>query len=122
MPVLKRAMQSENYWVRHVAGDLMAKIFNIQQFSDAVNVHDLQAQSRARALDVLVPALWDEDALLRGAAAEALGRLREKRAAEALTARLRDAHEWVRQVAQASLQQLETASAKAATDWASAAP
>jgi len=118
LATLQRALRSDSYWVRHVAADLLAKIFNIRDTTRELGSRtDREARKRAHSLDLLVAALWDDDALLRGAATEALGRLGDVRAAEALTARLRDTNQWVRAAAAKALEQFNLASAAPEPSW-----
>ena len=57
-------------------------------------------------VDALLLALGDWDRDLRQAAAEALGRVADRRAVEPLVARLQDADEWVRQSTERALHAL----------------
>jgi HEAT repeat protein len=104
---VKRALRSDDFSVRNAATELLERIFSIRRQSFRSTNADGEAERRVQAAEMLIVCLWDDDALLRGAAAEALGHLRARRALDVLKVKAEDAHDWVRGRATAALVQVE---------------
>ena len=117
LPVLKRALRSEDFSVRGAATELLERIFSIRRQSWRSSSADSDAERRMQAAEMLIVCLWDDDALLRGAAAEALGHLKTRRALEGLKLKVEDAHEWVRDRAANAIVLLEATEASAGGGW-----
>lgn len=111
---LKRAVRAGDFTVQNAATELMDRIFGIKRRAYLVKSNDFEADRRARAAEILIPCLWDDDALLRSAAAETLGALRCRRAADVLRVATEDGNEQVRNHAADALQALESGGAGAA--------
>jgi HEAT repeat protein len=107
LPLLKRALRNEDYSIRTAAADIMERIFGIRRAVLRSTTSDADADRRTQAAELLIPCLWDDDPLLRGAAAESLGQLRSLRGRDVLKVKTEDPHEWVRQQAAAALAQVE---------------
>ncbi len=114
---VKRALRSDDFSVRNAATELLERIFSIRRQSWRSTGADGEAERRLQAAEMLIVCLWDDDALLRGAAAEALGHIRTRRALEVLKAKAEDPHEWVRERAAAALVQIEAPECSAGGGW-----
>src|SRR6185436_19155161 len=97
--------------------ELLERIFSIRRQSWRSTGADGEAERRVQAAEMLIVCLWDDDALLRGAAAEALGHLRTRRALDVLKVKVEDSHEWVRERAAAALVQVEATGASTSGGW-----
>lgn len=107
IPVLKSALSSKEYWVRQAASDTLSKLSDVPKPEPSLNSFtDPVYYKRAAALQALMQALGDWDRDLRLAAAEALGRVADQRAKDALAAAMLDADEWVRGAAEKALWRL----------------
>jgi HEAT repeat protein len=96
LPTLKRALRHDDYNVRVAAAELLERIFGIRRQNWRSASQDQEADRRAQAAELLTVCLWDDSALLRGGAAEALGQLRSRRSVDFLKVRMEDEDEWVR--------------------------
>jgi HEAT repeat protein len=105
---LRQRQQSQDYWVRQAATEVLGKIgegdaapttleTELSKFADP-----MQARKQT-TMEALLLALEDSDRDLRQAATEALGKLAEKRATDALVKHLTDKDEWVCKSAAKSL-------------------
>lgn len=102
IPALRQRQQSTDYWVRQAAAEVLVKVGATEgaavpatleaELSKAAD--PMQARKQL-TMEALLLALDDSDRDLRHAASEALGRLAEKRATEALVKHLTDKDEWV---------------------------
>lgn len=109
---LRQRAQSSDYWVRQAAMEVLEKIGE-GEGTDEVALETklskaadpMQARKQA-TMEALLVSLDDTDRDLRQAAAEALGRLAEKRAADALAKRIQDKDESVRKASAKSLHNL----------------
>jgi HEAT repeat protein len=117
LPALKRALRSKDYSVRNAATELMERIFSIKRSSLRSQSGDPESARRSHAADLLITCLWEDDALLRGAAAEALGALRSNRARDALKVVAKDAHQWIRQQAVHALDLIENSRPSRESGW-----
>jgi HEAT repeat protein len=107
IPDLKVALQSNEYWVRHSAAEVLAKLDKTRAVQPQFAAMDTAIRLRHQvAVDALLNALGDYDSDLRLAAAEALGRIGDARLAKPLTGRLTDANPWVRQAAARALERM----------------
>ena len=108
IPRLRVALQSNDYWVRQAASEVMAKLDKshvpAQQLDDT-GTTALHVRQQV-ALGFLVKALSDHDAILRLAAVEALGRAADRRLIRPLFAALADPKPWVRHAAAVALEKL----------------
>jgi len=107
LPAIKWALSHPDYWVRHSATVLLEQ-FKIDAASIADKLESPAANTTKPApphlaLPFLADLLFDRDRELRVAAAEALGRLREKNAASILAAAARDPDHAVQQAAEKAL-------------------
>jgi HEAT repeat protein len=107
LPLLKQALRSEDYSIRAAAAELMERIFGIRRTSLRTTTGDPVVDRRTQATDLLIPCLWDDDPLLRGAAADCLGRLRSTRARDVLKVKTEDTDKWVREQAANTLYAVE---------------
>jgi HEAT repeat protein len=114
---VKRALRSDDFSVRNAATELLERVFSIRRQSWRGASADGDAERRVQAAEMLIVCLWDDDALLRGAAAEALGHLRARRALDILKVKAEDAHGWVRDRAAAALVQVEAREASSGGGW-----
>jgi HEAT repeat protein len=112
VPKIVSALRHADYWVRHSAGKLLERL-NIDPTSlppeSPASAPEKPAVAPAFShpvLGVLADLLFDRDRDLRLAAAEALGRLRERSAASLLKSALRDADFSVRRAVQEALEAL----------------
>jgi HEAT repeat protein len=117
LPSLKRALRSNDYAIRNAATELMERIFSIRRPSLRTHSGDVEADRRTHAADLLITCLWDDEPLLRGAAAEALGSLRSSRARDPLKAKAEDPIAWVRQQAHDALERIDGSKSSSAAGW-----
>ncbi len=107
VPKIISALKHPDYWVRYSAGQLLALLkIDPNHLPDPPAAAPEKMAEEALphpATSVLADLLFDRDRDLRLAAADALGRLREKSAGAVLSAALRDSDFSVRQAAQAAL-------------------
>jgi len=104
---LKVALQSNEYWVRHSAAEVLAKLDKTRAAQPQLAAMDTAIRLRHQvAVDALLNALTDYDSDMRLAAAEALGRIGDARLAKPLTSGLTDANPWVRQAAARALERM----------------
>jgi len=107
IPDLKVALQSNEYWVRHSAAEVLAKLDKTRAAQPQLAAMDTAIRLRHQvAVDALLNALTDYDSDMRLAAAEALGRIGDARLAKPLTSGLTDANPWVRQAAARALERM----------------
>ena len=108
VPKIVNALKHPDYWVRYSAG----KLLELLQIDSNNLPADLPAALPEKpveealphpAVGVLADMLFDRDRDFRLAAADALGRLREKSAGSVLSAALRDSDYSVRQAVQTAL-------------------
>jgi HEAT repeat protein len=105
LPKIKEALDHHDYWVKHSAVKLFEQL--------AIDPSTIGAESEAEqapvgepehpAFSILADLLFDFDRDLRLAAAEALGRLREKSAKPILAAAVHDEDLFVQHAAQMAL-------------------
>jgi HEAT repeat protein len=117
LPSLKRALRSQDYAVRNAATELMERIFSIRRPSLRSSTGDPEVDRCTHAVDLLITCLWDDDPLLRGAAAEGLGTLRSSRARDALKVAATDSHQWVQQAATRALDLVENSRGSLENGW-----
>jgi HEAT repeat protein len=110
LPAIQAALSHPDYWVRYSATQLLEQLkIDVDQLTDQLTVTPTAPAESAVphvALPFLADLLFDRDRDLRVAAAEALGRLRERGAATVLAAAARDADHAVQHAAQAALSAL----------------
>jgi HEAT repeat protein len=107
IPELKVALQSNEYWVRHSASEVLAKLDKIYAAEPELTAMNTAIRLRQQvAIDAMLKALSDYDSDLRMAAAEALGRICDARLTRPLAAALDDADQWVRQAAGRALERM----------------
>ena len=107
IPRLRVALQSNDYWVRQAASEVLAKLDKSYVPGPRVGGTDTAIRVRHQvAFGVLVKALKDHDPILRLAAAEALGRSADSRLVPPLLAALVDANRLVRRAAAIGLENL----------------
>jgi HEAT repeat protein len=117
LALLKRAARLGDFAVQIAATELMERIFGIRRRALTMKSADADADRRALASEILISCLWDDNPMLRGAAAETLGLLRSRRAADVLRVMTEDDNAWVRGCATASLKRLDMADKAAAGGW-----
>jgi HEAT repeat protein len=107
LPAIQAALSHPDYWVRYSATQLLEQLkIDMDSFTERLEpAPEMMAESAPphMALPFLADLLFDRDRDLRVAAAEALGRLRERGATTVLAAAARDADHAVQQAAQAAL-------------------
>ena len=108
VPKIINALKHPDYWVRYSASKLLELLkIDSNNFSAEHPAAALEPAVAATpphpAVEVLADMLFDRDRDFRLAAADALGRVREKSAGALLAAALRDADFAVRQAAQTAL-------------------
>ncbi len=107
---LRQRAQSTDYWVRQAAVEVLTKIGELDAALESEletklsKATDPMQARKQTTLEAFLISLDDGDRDLRHAAAEALGRLAEKRAADALAKHIQDKDEAVRKAAASSLQ------------------
>jgi HEAT repeat protein len=108
IPELEIAIKASEYWVRTSAAAILKRIVGEARAAD-ITTSDFANPAtyiRKETADILLAVLTHEDADLRLAAAEALGRLGHKPAVDMLAAALNDSDEWVRKMTAQSLENL----------------
>jgi HEAT repeat protein len=107
LPQIKAALDHNDYWVKHSAVKLFEQLGidpnSIGTESGSVPDSTEAAPVEHPAFSILADLLFDLDRDLRLAAAEALGRLREKNAQPILAAAIHDEDNFVQAAAQAAL-------------------
>ena len=107
LPKINNALRHHDYWVRHCAGQLLAKLKTESPHLRepvATPQEPINQPAPHPALAVLADMLFDRDRDLRLAAASAFGKLRERNAGSLLSAViLNDADSQVRETAQQAL-------------------
>ena len=107
IPLLKAALQSNEYWVRQSASEVLAKLDQVYATEPELTAMNTAIRLRQQvAIDALLKALNDYDSDLRMAAAEALGRICDARLTGPLVTALEDMDQWVRQAAARALQRM----------------
>ena len=107
---LRQRAQATDYWVRQAAVEVLVKIGEVAAAQESEletklsKAADPMQARKQTTLEAFLTCLEDGDRDLRQAAAEALGRLAEKRAATALAKHIQDKDESVRKAAAKSLQ------------------
>ena len=107
IPALKSRLGSRDYWVRQTAADVLSRIGDMRRSEPTLSdFTDPLHYKRLAALQAMMQMAidWDDDMRLAGM--ESMGRLRDERASELLTAALKDRSEWVRLAAAESLRRL----------------
>ena len=99
IPALKALQADRDYWVRHTAADVIQRITNAKKSEEPAPATDVMRRRQTAGIEAIIDALGDWDRDVRQAAAEALGRLSDSRAAQALARALDDSDEWVRKAA-----------------------
>ena len=123
VPTLKAALKHKDYQIRQAATDVLSKMgigrFGEPALGGMINASRLQ---RETVLECLESMLRDEDADIRQAAAENLGRLGDRRCFSVLEPALGDADLWVRCATAAALKQLnwKTDSTEVRMKWIAA--
>ena len=107
LPQIQRGLQHPDYWVRYCAGQLLEKLgVDVKSLvKDALKVAPAAAEETPvhPAFPILADLLFDRDRGFRLGAAEALGRLREKKAKSLLAECLNDPDDLVRQAVETAL-------------------
>src|SRR6185436_5436779 len=110
---LKAALKDKEYWVRQSAAEVLAQIGARHHYASSQTMVTHPAHhKRLATVEILLETLDDHDPDLRLAAAEALGRVGDHRAREALTTALQDLEASVRKAAASALGALQPAPAK----------
>jgi HEAT repeat protein len=99
IPALKALQADRDYWVRHTAADVIQRITHAKKTEEPTPATDIIRRRQTAGIEAIIDALADWDRDVRMAAAEALGRISDSRAAQALARALEDSDEWVRQAA-----------------------
>ncbi|HXG49344.1 MAG TPA: HEAT repeat domain-containing protein, partial [Methylomirabilota bacterium] len=114
VPELKAALKDKEYWVRQAAAEVLARIGDaLPAVPPAATTGEQTTfihaadHKRQTAVDILLNALQDPDRDLRQAAAEALGRIGDRRAIVPLQAATDDPDAGVRTAATAALASLQ---------------
>lgn len=107
LPKIKNGLRHPDYWVRHSATKLLEQMrIDVNSFKDEAApgsaILTVEAPPHPAAA-ILTDLLFDRDGAFRLAAAEALGKLRERSAKSVLAAAMRDSDVSVRTAAQAAL-------------------
>jgi HEAT repeat protein len=107
LPQIQRGLQHPDYWVRYCAGQLLEKLgVDVKSLvKDAPKVAPAVAKETPvhPAFPILADLLFDRDRGFRLGAAEALGRLREKKAKSLLAECSNDSDDLVRQAVKTAL-------------------
>jgi len=103
IPRLQSALKDREYWVRHAATEALQRIQNAGGARQDDSASSEGYEKRAAAFGALVSALSFAHPDFRLAAAEALGRIADPRAAQSLMPLLNDFDKWVRQAASDAL-------------------
>ena len=107
LPVIQSALSHPDYWVRYSARQLLEQLKidvpNLIEQLKTSPVEEAETVPPHMALPFFADLLFDRDRDLRLAAAEALGRLRERNAVSVLAAAARDADSAVQRAAHAAL-------------------
>lgn len=108
VPVLEPLCQAKEYWIRHAACSVLARMKGVRAVStDDVLLGPAESSSkRAQVLQILMQAMDDFDRDIRLAAAEALGRLEDTSCSGPLRMLLRDPDEWVQRAAGKALERV----------------
>ena len=113
VPELRAALKNKEYWVRQSAAEVLAQIGAKQLYANSESGVTNPAQhKRLATVEILAETLDDADPDLRLAAAEALGRVGDSRAREALSRALEDLEATVRAAAGRALATLQPAQLK----------
>jgi HEAT repeat protein len=104
LPALKAAARSDVYSTRGAAAELLDRIFSIRR---RAVFRESGTDARMLAAEILIPCLWDDEPMLAGAAAEALGHLRSQRALEVLKAKAQDGEPWVKKFSASAVALIE---------------
>jgi HEAT repeat protein len=101
IPALKALQADRDYWVRHTAAEVIQRITNAKKTDDPAPTPatEIMRRRQTAGIEAIIDALSDWDRDVRQAAAEALGRISDSRAAQALARALEDTDRWVRQAA-----------------------
>jgi len=104
---LEPLLQAREYWVRHAASSVLARVGGKAKGHDTLFLSKPQSSSRRlMVLHTLIRALGDFDRDVRLAAVEALGRLQDSSCGSHLQSLLNDPDEWVQVAAGRALQQV----------------
>jgi len=108
MAVLEPLTHAKEYWVRHAASSVLARMKGEPAASDWDRALEPAESSskRIQVLHILMQAVEDFDRDIRLAATEALGRLEDSSCAGHLRTLLNDPDEWVQLAAGKALQQV----------------
>jgi HEAT repeat protein len=108
MAVLQPLTQAREYWVRHAASSVLARMKGDArpEDKDPLLGPAESASKRIQVLQILMRAMEDFDRDVRLAATEALGRLEDNSCAGQLRLLLKDPDEWVQLAAGKALQQV----------------
>jgi HEAT repeat protein len=111
IPRLTEALSSKDHWVRHCALDTLKKLTEPGgRESTAGFLTEMIDPRKTTTLQALLNTLGDWDRDLRFAAAEALGRMADPKAQEALTAAQKDSDAWVAKAVTEALSRLTLSS------------
>lgn len=106
LPVLKQALESKDYWVRHPAADLINRILRAQQMEAPPDIAP-SLEYHNQIVAAMLECINDRDRDVRQAVVEALRRVVDSRAADALKLRLEDSDPWIRGAASRTLEALQ---------------